>query len=323
MLARRLITLAPFICVVGVMPIQALGATFVNRAVVDVVGPPAHRIFPDATDFHFKVFTPLNLKDGDLAPADVFLNPADFIDRKPSGTWVSRVKPLGKGQFEVTFFPQLEKPVPIPYGGRLVVALPRATIFPVQTYEYSDFSFTFAEHPRWPVKAESYTSALSSEQPGASPGTGSTTVTIDPELITMRVQASFSSLLAPTSVAHIHCCTDVPFTGNAGVATAVPTFPGFPAGVTSGSYDQTFDMTVASSYNASFVTAQGGIPQAFDALVAGLDAGRAYLNVHTSQFPGGEIRGFPVAVIPEPKTYALMAAGLALVGLVVRRRRQH
>ena len=48
-------------------------------------------------------------------------------------------------------------------------------------------------------------------------------------------------------------------------------------------------------------------------------AGRAYINFHTTQFTGGEIRGNIVAV-PEPETYALMLGGLAIVAGVARRR---
>ena len=67
----------------------------------------------------------------------------------------------------------------------------------------------------------------------------------------------------------------------------------FPIGVTSGSYDQTLDLGVATSYNAGFITAQGGsIAAAKNALIAAIGNGRAYLNVHSNVFPGGEIRGF-------------------------------
>lgn len=50
----------------------------------------------------------------------------------------------------------------------------------------------------------------------------------------------------------------------------------------------------------------------------------AYVNVHTSNFPAGEIRGqlIQVAVVPEPETYALMLAGLGLVGWAAARRRK-
>ena len=156
--------------------------------------------------------------------------------------------------------------------------------------------------------------------PNASTGIGTATVTFDFDLSTMRVETSFSGLLGNVAASHLHCCTSVAGTGAAGVATVTPTFPGFPLGGTSGSYDTTFNMMLASSYNPAFITSHGGtVSSAMNALIFGLDAGQSYLNIHTSAFPGGEIRGFLVAV-PEPSTYALMLAGLGLAGLVARRR---
>jgi len=169
-----------------------------------------------------------------------------------------------------------------------------------------------------------YTTTLSGaaeSPPNASPATGTAKITIDG--IMMRVEASFSGLLGTTTAAHIHCCTAVADTGTAGVATQTPTFSGFPSGVTSGTYDTTFDMSLDSSFNASFVTAHGGTAaSAFSFLVAGMDAGQSYFNIHSTLYPGGEIRGFLHAV-PEPETYALMLLGLAAVAAVARRRRQH
>ncbi len=56
------------------------------------------------------------------------------------------------------------------------------------------------------------------------------------------------------------------------------------------------------------------------AQVTGLFAEDWYVNIHTANFPGGEIRGqlLPTAV-PEPETYAILA-GVALVGFGVWRR---
>src|SRR5438874_2325428 len=154
-----------------------------------------------------------------------------------------------------------------------------------------------------------YTANLSGPNespPNASPGTGNAIVTIDDVLNTMRVQVTFSGLLGTTTASHIHTPTAAPFTGTAGVATTTPTFPGFPLGVTSGTYDQVFDLLTGATYNPAFVTANSGsVTQARTALLNGIASGEAYLNIHTTVVPGGEIRGFLVAV-PEPATWALM-----------------
>jgi hypothetical protein len=156
--------------------------------------------------------------------------------------------------------------------------------------------------------------------PNASTATGTAFVTVDFDLLTMHVQTSFSGLVGNTTASHIHCCTLVPGSANVGVATTLPTFTGFPLGVTSGNYDQIFDMSLAASYNPAFVTAQGSIGAAFNALVAGMDTGNAYFNIHTSTFPGGEIRGL-ITPVPEPQTYQLLATGLGLLPFVRRRSR--
>ncbi len=110
-----------------------------------------------------------------------------------------------------------------------------------------------------------------------------------------------------------------------------PTFAGFPLGVTSGTYDAVFDTTLASTWNAAFVTANGGTPAGAEAaLAAGIAAGQAYLNIHTSSFAGGEIRGFlalqPPAALNVPTLssagLALAAGLLGLFGAAVLRRRR-
>lgn len=157
--------------------------------------------------------------------------------------------------------------------------------------------------------------------PVDTPGWGVARVTIDFDLLTLRIEASFQDLLGGTTASHIHCCTAVANTGTAGVATQVPSFSGLPLGVKSGSFDQTFDMTLASSYNPAFVAANGGtIGGAFSALTHGLADDKAYLNIHTNLYPGGEIRGFLHAV-PEPGTYALLLLGLGVLATAARRRR--
>ena len=55
------------------------------------------------------------------------------------------------------------------------------------------------------------------------------------------------------------------------------------------------------------------------AQLANILEGRSYINFHTTQFTGGEIRG-NIAPIPEPGTMALLGVGLA--GLAARRRQK-
>jgi len=152
----------------------------------------------------------------------------------------------------------------------------------------------------------------------ASAGTGTATVIYDDVAETLHVSASFSGLSGLVTAAHIHCCVSpLPAVQTAGVATTVPTFPGFPSGVTSGSYSQLLDLTQTSSWNPSFITNHGGTPGTAEAALAtALAGGTSYFNIHTNDFPGGEIRGF---LTPEPSTALLVGAGIALLA---RRRRE-
>ena len=142
---------------------------------------------------------------------------------------------------------------------------------------------------------------LSESPPVASTGIGSGEVTIDDVALTMRVQATFAGLIGNTTASHIHAATAVAGAGTAGVATTTPTFAGFPLGVKSGAYDITLDMTLASSYNPSYVTAHGGTPASARAdLFAAIAAGKAYLNIHSTFVASGEIRGFLLPFSPTP-----------------------
>lgn len=156
--------------------------------------------------------------------------------------------------------------------------------------------------------------------PNGSPGTGFANVTINLAVQTMLVQVTFAGLTTGDTAAHIHCCTAVPGTGTAGVATITPTFTGFPGGVLSGSYIHTFLLNDLGTYNPSFITAQGSLASAEAALVSGLASGQTYLNIHSTQLPGGEIRGFLEPTAPEPSTLLLAGAALASLALLRRRR---
>src|SRR5438552_16137662 len=86
-----------------------------------------------------------------------------------------------------------------------------------------------------------------------SPGTGFADVLYDNQAHSLEVKVTFSGLLGTTTASHIHAATATPLTGTAGVATQVPTFTGFPLGVTSGSYHHPLHVSLASSFNTSFV----------------------------------------------------------------------
>lgn len=174
-----------------------------------------------------------------------------------------------------------------------------------------------------PLVFQAFLDGPSESPANASPGTGFTTVTIDPTAHTLTVDVQFQDLLAGVTASHIHVINgpgDANTSDTLGpVATTTPTFLGFPSGVTSGTYFNTFDMTLASSYRAGWITDSGGTTAlAEQQLFAGIMTGRAYLNIHSSQFPGGEIRGF-LAPVPEPASMA--ALGLGALALLRRRKR--
>lgn len=145
----------------------------------------------------------------------------------------------------------------------------------------------------------------------ASTATGYVAVFLDGNLL--DVDLSFNGLTGgPAGAAHIHCCTP-PGTNT---SVAVP-FTGFPA-VTTGSYTHSFDLTDPTVYTSSFLTASGGTAAGAEAaLLSGIGSDRAYVNIHDTVFPGGEIRGF---LTPEPASAAMIALGLG--ALLLRRLRR-
>jgi hypothetical protein len=159
-------------------------------------------------------------------------------------------------------------------------------------------------------------SGASENPPVVTPASGTTTVTIDQLSHTLRVQTTFTGLTSNTTAAHIHCCINPP--ANVGVASTTPSFVGFPLGVTFGTMDETYNTLLASTYSPAFLAANGGTPAGAEAaLFSGILAGRAYLNIHTTTNPGGEIRGF---LIPAsfPRIIPTLTHGLlGVLGLML------
>ncbi|MBO1076650.1 CHRD domain-containing protein [Roseomonas marmotae] len=172
-----------------------------------------------------------------------------------------------------------------------------------------------------PVFYSTDLSGAAENPPNASPASGTGLLGYDVAAHLMTIEIDFSGLLGQTTVAHIHCCVAPP--NNTAPATTVPSFPGFPTGISSGSYSASFNTLDAGTWNPAFIAANGGTAAGAEAaFAAGLDAGFAYLNLHSNQFPAGEIRGYltPVAV-PEPATLGLFAGAIGLLALVRRRAR--
>jgi hypothetical protein len=150
----------------------------------------------------------------------------------------------------------------------------------------------------------------SESPPNASIASGAVRVEFDTVAHTLHLQVKFENLSANSTAAHIHAATAVPGVGTTGVATVPPAFPGFPLGVMSGTLDNTYNTLDTAFYNAPFLAANGGTAAGAEAaLVASMNAGTAYFNIHTTAVPSGEIRGF-LLLTPEPSSVILLGAGL-------------
>lgn len=157
---------------------------------------------------------------------------------------------------------------------------------------------------------------------GSTNATGSGLITLDLDEVKMIVQVSFTGLSTGSTGAHVHAATATPFNGTAPIATQLPTLPGFPFGVTAGSYNQTIDLTSANAYNPDFIVTSGGtVADALNALIFAAEDGKAYFSISNADAPNGEITGFltPVQAVPEPSAILMIAGPLAL-GWYARRR---
>jgi MYXO-CTERM domain-containing protein len=143
--------------------------------------------------------------------------------------------------------------------------------------------------------------------PVPSPATGFVTITFESALDRLLIDGTFQNLTSPLQVGHIHV-------GSPDVAgPVILPFTFLPVGSTSG--------TFSGILTAANLTPAGGITTFAEAVNA-IETGNAYVNLHTTMFPGGEIRG-QTQVVPEPGLLTLL--GLGVLGLCgygrIRRRR--
>ena len=147
-----------------------------------------------------------------------------------------------------------------------------------------------------------------------SPGIGAGIVAFDAATDSLEVALAFANLSSPTQAvgtlgaAHIHL-------GDPGVE-GPPLFPftSFPTGVTYGGFS-----TVLTS--ADFIPDPAAGIDTFAEAVNAIEGGHTYFNIHTVDYPGGEIRG-QLTSVPEPAGLLLAALGLGGVLVFAGRRRR-
>jgi hypothetical protein len=136
---------------------------------------------------------------------------------------------------------------------------------------------------------------LQEVSPNTSPGTGFANFTVHPDM-SLTYTVSYQNLLAGPTASHIHGIAGVGT--NAGVMIGLTGLPATTSGTFSGTY---VGPVTAAQLNTML-------------------SGYSYINIHTSLYPGGEIRG-QIYLVPEPSTLALATFGAVASGILVCRRR--
>ncbi len=130
--------------------------------------------------------------------------------------------------------------------------------------------------------------------PVATPATGTGTLILDDTNGNYTISGTFQDLIGTSNNAHIH--------GPAAVGQG-------PAGVVHG---LTFDFGVNSgNYSGANTFTPAQMAELINELY--------YVNIHSTAYGGGEIRG-QILLVPEPSTAALVGLGVGLLAAARRRR---
>ena len=148
-----------------------------------------------------------------------------------------------------------------------------------------------------PAQITTFTASLTGAQEvpsTGSPGTGSGTLQFNTSTLAWSLTGTFTGLQGTANNAHIHGPAIVG--QSAGVVVGIS----FTSGATSGTF----------SGSGTFSSAQAN----------DLTQGLYYINLHSTSFGGGEIRG-QLTAVPEPATFALGAGVAGLIAVMIRRGR--
>jgi hypothetical protein len=168
--------------------------------------------------------------------------------------------------------------------------------------------FLFAPSVSTKADTITFTAVLSGAQevpPKSTNATGAAVLILDTATGKATLSIGFTNLSSPLIGAHIH-----------GPAPA-----GVNTGIIQGFHPQlTLTLGATTGALGNWTLPFTLTPQQMTDLRNGL----WYINIHTANNPGGEIRGqlLPVAATPEPATFLLLGAGLFSVARSLRKRRQ-
>lgn len=157
------------------------------------------------------------------------------------------------------------------------------------------------------ASAQNFISNLNPAEDGGGARTGSGSVNLNLSGSVLTLNGSYSGLSANSSGAHIH--GPAPVGMDAGVLYDFSTLGLTTLGSQSGTINGAITL-VAKGSGGSYTVAQQ---------ITDLNNSQWYINIHSSTFPGGEIRG-QIVPVPEPSTLALFGLGVTGVGLLMRRR---